>query len=990
MCLIYSMKPPVDGLKTSVTFCKVRLDKTTETRYFYFQFRRFIFDKSVMKFVAGSWDVVENATIRDWLDKSHLHQGLSNDEAVVRRGVVGPNVLELQKPTVMGSMFAEFSKSFYIYQTYMIWTFAPLDYYYMAILHSFIRLSGGLTVAIFQYMSDKDLYQLMVTEGTAEVLRGGKFTTVNQTEVVPGDIVRLVPGNVYFDMAILQAKKVIVDESALTGEIHPIVKSPLDPAHGKYDAKKNASSTLVAGSIISECGDGLGVESDLAIVTKTGSFTTKGELLSDVLSYERHKFKFDDEVKIVLAILCVEAVILAPIVVKFIKDSWVYSWFYAMFVISAVLPPLLPTVFVVSVGISNKRLQKKRITCTESQSILIAGKVKKAFFDKTGTLTKQGMEFLPSSKEGDPLLLNRGIACCHTIFLSKSGNLIGPTVDRIGFDAVGAKLIDEDTVDFERSSIKYLKRFEFDFFRMTQSVIVKNGDETIVYVKGSPESISKLCVSSSLPADYFNVARQSARDGIYQIVIATKAYTSDKGMHEVTRDDIETNLEFLGFINFQNPLKPDSPGVIAELRNGNVDCIMVTGDNVLTGVKIALDAGIMEKDRSVIIGDSISDDGQIEWLNYSDDSPGVPSDEMNMALTGKVWSYLLEHDPKSALEYAKRSKVFGRCKPDEKVSVVTTFVEMGEISLFCGDGGNDCGALKAAHIGIALSDAEASVVAPFTSLDKEISSVTVVLREGRCALESALACYKYMLMYGQVSAINQTINAYFQITFSEWCWVFIDGIWVASMSFSLALAKAAKILGKLRPTASLLGPNTMWSYCGTLAINFLFLVIGLASLFAQPWFQCRKWDSTDVSNTNTIGDNYETSVIFIITGYQYISSAAAFNFGYSFRQNWFKNYVFVFLFVFFTALQFSMVLTSGKFSCIWRVNCTNENIVHGIVTWDPKLPITNNFSTTVMPISFRWLLFVLIVVNTIAICVWNFYIVNRVHKKRIDIVDTTK
>lgn len=61
-----------------------------------------------------------------------------------------------------------------------------------------------------------------------------------------------------------------------------------------------------------------------------------------------------------------------------------------------------------------------------------------------------------------------------------------------------------------------------------------------------------------------------------------------------------------------------------------------------------------------------------------------------------------------------------------------------------GDGGNDCGALKSAHVGIALSDAEASVVAPFTSLDKSIASVTEVLKEGRCALSSALAAYKYM------------------------------------------------------------------------------------------------------------------------------------------------------------------------------------------------------------------------------------------------------
>ena len=62
----------------------------------------------------------------------------------------------------------------------------------MFIVNSVIRLSGGLVVAIFEYMSDKDLHQLMMTRGTVEVLRGGEMTVMDQTEVVPGDIVRLV------------------------------------------------------------------------------------------------------------------------------------------------------------------------------------------------------------------------------------------------------------------------------------------------------------------------------------------------------------------------------------------------------------------------------------------------------------------------------------------------------------------------------------------------------------------------------------------------------------------------------------------------------------------------------------------------------------------------------------------------------------------------------------------------------------------------------
>ena len=76
-------------------------------------------------------------------------------------------------------------------------------------------------------------------------------------------------------------------------------------------------------------------------------------------------------------------------------------------------------------------------------------------------------------------------------------------------------------------------------------------------------------------------------------------------------------------------------------------------------------------------------------------------------------------------------------------------------------------------MGIALSDSEASVVSPFTSLDKSITSVLDVLKEGRCTLASAISSYKYMIMYGQVETINQIICAWFSITFSEWCWVFM-------------------------------------------------------------------------------------------------------------------------------------------------------------------------------------------------------------------------
>lgn len=103
-------------------------------------------------------------------------------------------------------------------------------------------------------------------------------------------------------MAILKAKHVVVDEAGLTGEVNPIAKIPLNPLNPDltYEPNAHKSSTIFAGTSILECGGGVGMDSDLAIITQTGSFTSKGVLLSDVLSYEDHLYKFNREMKMVM------------------------------------------------------------------------------------------------------------------------------------------------------------------------------------------------------------------------------------------------------------------------------------------------------------------------------------------------------------------------------------------------------------------------------------------------------------------------------------------------------------------------------------------------------------------------------------------------------------------------------------------------------------------------------------------------------------------
>jgi cation-transporting ATPase 13A3/4/5 len=132
----------------------------------------------------------------------------------------------------------------------------------------------------------------------------------------------------------------------------------------------------------------------------------------------------------------------------------------------------------------------------------------------------------------------------------------------------------------------------------------------------------------------------------------------------------------------------------------------------------------------------------------------------------------------------------------------------------CGDGQNDCKSSKSVHVGIESSSAEASIVVPFTSLDGTITSATDVLREGRYALGSVFSAYSYHTLYSQVESCLQEINVHLAITFIEWCWVFLDGVWPITMVFSLPLAKAKnKLTLPLVPQLRCLGLSRfpIWS-----------------------------------------------------------------------------------------------------------------------------------------------------------------------------------
>ena len=113
--------------------------------------------------------------------------------------------------------------------------------------------------------------------------------------------------------------------------------------------------------------------------------------------------------------------------------------------------------------------------------------------------------------------------------------------------------------------------------------------------------------------------------------------------------------------------------------------------------------------------------------------------KIELVIAGKSFNVLM--DEYWLPQYLQYVRVFARMKPLDKVRCVRMHMAH-HITAMCGDGGNDAGALKAAHAGIALSGANSSVVSHFSSTNLSIESCVTLLKEARCSLDVSFSSYK--------------------------------------------------------------------------------------------------------------------------------------------------------------------------------------------------------------------------------------------------------
>jgi len=147
------------------------------------------------------------------------------------------------------------------------------------------------------------------------------------------------------------------------------------------------------------------------------------------------------------------------------------------------------------------------------------------------------------------------------------------------------------------------------------SVIVKHTiDKTNkAFVKGSPEKIEELCIKASLPKDYHEVLEIYTRKGYRVIALAFRPLPNMNyiKIQKLNREEIETDLHFLGFLIMENKLKEVTSSVIANLKDCKIRTIMATGDNTLTAISVAKGCNILRPNQNVYFCDV--EDNQLVW-----------------------------------------------------------------------------------------------------------------------------------------------------------------------------------------------------------------------------------------------------------------------------------------------------------------------------------------------------------------------------------------
>jgi len=952
-------------------------ERSDSGRFFEFTCVRYLEEGQSCRFRPAGQLETSGAQVHKTLQNG----GLSKKTAAELRFTEGPNQISVKVPSILESLMIEFSEINYIFQTASIWNYMFWTTWNIAFLWLFLVYGCGAWKSLLIIRKNQKQISSMAEVGSEKpeaVLRDGVWINITAKELVLGDIVQISHGSVPADIALLSGS-VIVNESMLTGEPMPLQKIALegsrtDMYNEKADGKKHSlyAGTEVLQSVADrELKNVHSCESAIGVVMKIGGRTAKGQLIRMVLFPSEVRFKLTEQMPYVIAMLAVWALTVWAIISFVSEMSHTDSVFVGISAITQAVNPLMAVSFVLGQGWSAARLREDgEITCLNVARLPIAGKIGTMVFDKTGTITHSGMalsavlpvagrelaEEVGSARLNTALAASQGnllraLASCHTLTTMQDGTLVGNQVEIVTMQALGWKLSAPGeprsiTAPDGGEKLSVLRQLEFDHHRMTSGAVVRTDLGVFAFVKGAYDKISTICLPESLPVDYAAVCDRYAKKCFYVIAMSFKQLSSEDV--EMSRDSLEEGLQCCGLVLFKNEMKEDSPAAIQELRSGGINCVICTGDNTTTGISIGKQCGIFSEGARVLLGELGADGQGLAWRDEDEQGkvlqrlPDVEAHagQFELALNQSSFRWLVKEDAALMAEILPLVKVYGRMKPDDKVNLISLWQNYGidgTVTGMTGDGGNDCGALRTAHAGLALSESEASIVSPFSTSqglhDKgyiSLAAVPVLIKEGRACLATNLATFQFFIVYNlSMTSSKLLLVCWLDFTYSEWQFVFTDIILAMVMVSCMVQSRPAKKLASRPPSAALLGTNAIVAVSTAMGIYWFTAGCMLALLLYGPgkdFVELAPSALVEVQGYNWAmkGDNHVTACFFLLTSTVCSTAGFMFSYGHVHREpiwrNWKLSLFYMLLVIFLAVLLWTK---PSNLSCMFRINCDN-------------------------------------------------------------------
>lgn len=506
-------------------------------------------------------------------------------------------------------------------------------------------------------------------------LRDGNKVLLDPDDLVVGDILLIDAGDLIpRDCMLLESTDIFVNESSLSGESLPKEKQ------SKTDPLLKMGSCIVSGmgkAVVIPQVKNSDISQLFDYLTKKqipNSFSANLLVFSKFLMKATLSFTL-----IVFAILAI------------FKTSFLTSLLFALSIAVGLSPQLLPAILTTNLAIGAQKMASLGALTKKLESIENFGNMDLLACDKTGTLTK-GQIQMYAALDADGI--NSEEVRLLGYFNSKY---------QTGFTNSLDEAVIQANSTICHTALK-LDEIPYDFNRKLLSILVNYHNQNILISKGALENLLDKCLlNPDQKKQILERASTYYSQGFRLLGISKKIINS-----QTLSNKDETEMTFLGFLLFFDPLKEDTPIVIQKLKDLGIRLVMITGDHPLIAKQIATLAGFTKTD----------------YYDFSEKSETVLLDQS---------SKLNDYD------------IFARVNPIQKALLIEKFKNQGYTVGFLGDGINDAGALFAADVGISVETGSdmAKATADFILTKKHLSILIQAVKEGRKIFGNTL---KYILM----------------------------------------------------------------------------------------------------------------------------------------------------------------------------------------------------------------------------------------------------